>query len=75
MRVTKIGDGLAVRISTDVVRALGLKEGDEVDLHRSDDGGLGVRKLSREEAVDTIRRLARPFPEGYKFDREEANAR
>ncbi len=32
MRVTKWGDGLAVRIPKDVVEALHIKEGDEVDV-------------------------------------------
>lgn len=75
MRVTKTDGGLAVRIPADVVRALGLKEGDEVDLHRSDAGRAAVRNLSHEEGIDTLNRLTRPLPEGYKFDREEANAR
>ena len=75
MRVTRIEDGLAVRIPADVVRTLGLKEGDEVDLQRLDDETLAIRKLSREEAVDAIKRLARPFPQDYRFDREDANAR
>jgi hypothetical protein len=30
---------------------------------------------SREEPLKAIRRLARPLPPGFKFDREEANRR
>ena len=76
MLVTRWDDGLAVRIPEDVVRTLGLKEGDEIDLQRIDDAGkLAVRKLTAAEAAETIRRLARPLPKDYKFDREDANAR
>jgi hypothetical protein len=34
-----------------------------------------ARDQSKEKALETIRRLARPFPRGFKFHREEANER
>ena len=76
MRIAKWGNSLAVRIPKDVVEALGLKEGDEVELKA---GSAGVLQLSRDErrerALERIRELARPLPPGWKFDRDEANAR
>jgi hypothetical protein len=33
------------------------------------------RDRKREKALETLRRLARPFPRGWHFDREEANER
>jgi antitoxin MazE len=74
MQVSKWGNSLAVRIPNVVVEALKLKEGDEVEITVA-----GVRQLAverdrrREKALETVRRLARPFPPGWKFDREEAN--
>ena len=75
MRVSKWGNSLAVRIPRDVVRALELEEGDEIELSRRAPGVLEIEKVTREEAIKRIRQLAKPLPEGWKFDREEANAR
>ena len=44
MRVCRRGGGLALRIPADLVRALELKVGDEIDLRRLDDGAIGVSK-------------------------------
>lgn len=75
MKVAKWGNSLAIRIPADVVRELGLIEGDEVTLEKLENA-IGIRRTAtRKEAIETIRRLAKPLPAGYKFDREEANAR
>ena len=76
MNVSKWGNSLAVRLPAAVVDALELKEGDEIEI-----GIAGYREFlvgrdrSREKAMETIRRLARPLPPGFKFDREEVNER
>lgn len=76
MQVSRWGNSLAVRLPAAVVDALRLKEGDQIEITI-----VGKRKLeiamdrSREKALETIRRLARPLPPGFKFDREEANER
>ena len=76
MQVSKWGNSLAIRIPNVVVEALQLKEGDEVEVTVA-----GLRRLSvdrdrkREKALETLRRLARPFPQGWQFDREGANER
>ena len=77
MQVAKWGNSLAIRIPVDVARELGLKVGDDVQLSALDDGKIAIttERQRREAAMATIDRLARPFPEDYKFDREEANAR
>ncbi len=60
-----------------VVAALGLKEGDEVEVRSAGDRSLTMeRKMTREEAVEAIRTLSwPPMPVDFKFDREEANER
>jgi antitoxin MazE len=65
-----------VRLPAAVVDTLGLKEGDEIEITVAGKRDFRVaRDQSKEKALETIRRLARPFPRGFKFDREEANER
>jgi len=70
MKVARWGNSLAVRLPAELVRELGLKEGDFVDRDV-----LALRKARREEALESIRNSKWKLPPGYKFDREEANSR
>ncbi|RVB78630.1 MULTISPECIES: AbrB/MazE/SpoVT family DNA-binding domain-containing protein [unclassified Mesorhizobium] len=76
MRVSKWGDSLAIRLPTVVVEALELREGDEIEIHVTDAGRLGVaRKAAPEELLKRLRAFHGRLPADFKFDREEANAR
>jgi antitoxin MazE len=76
MQVSKWGNSLAVRLPKSVVDALGLKEGDEIEISIAGEHRFEVeRDRSREEALDRVRALARPLPAGWRFDRDDANAR
>ena len=76
MHVAKWGNSLAVRLPAAVVQALELKEGDEVEVQSMDRRSLQIRrKMTPEEALETFKRLRKPLPEGFKFNREEANER
>jgi antitoxin MazE len=76
MKVSKWGNSLAIRLPAAVVDALDLKEGDEIEVRIAGKGDFRVvRDQSREKALETIRRLARPLPAGFRFDRGEANRR
>ncbi|WP_225770733.1 AbrB/MazE/SpoVT family DNA-binding domain-containing protein [Inquilinus sp. Marseille-Q2685] len=76
MRVAKWGNSLAVRLPSAVVEALELKEGDEVEIRIAADRAFLVeRDRSRQQALDRLRRLRRPLPPGFRFDRDEANER
>jgi antitoxin MazE len=76
MQVSKWGNSLAVRLPAAVVNALGLKEGDEIEISVAGKRHFKVaRDQSKEKALEAIRRLARPFPRGFKFDREKAHER
>jgi antitoxin MazE len=72
VKIVKTEQGWIVRVPDDVVAALGVRDGDEVQvqptLAEGDDPAW-------EKALATMQRLSRPLPPGYKFDREEANAR
>jgi antitoxin MazE len=76
MRVAKWGNSLAVRLPSAVVEALELKEGDDIEIRIAADRAFLVeRDRSRQEALDRLRRLQRPLPPGFRFDRDEANER
>ena len=76
MQVSKWGNSLAVRLPAAVVEALKLKEGDEIEIRIAQDRVFLVsRDPSRQKALARLRKLRRPLPRGFVFDREEANAR
>lgn len=79
MLVSKVGDGLAVRLSADDVARLGLKEGDEVDVKRTETRMSGFveveRKPTRQELIESLRQFRGRMPADFKFDRDEANER
>ena len=74
MKVSKWGNSLAVRLPADLVRELGLKEGDYVGQDRLAFYKARAR-MTREEALEVMRNSRWELPADYKFDREEANAR
>lgn len=72
MRVSRWGNSLAVRLPAAVVKALELKEGDEIEITIKDRRSFEVERDPRRlEAIEAIRKLARPLPPGYKFNRDE----
>ena len=76
MRVAKWGNSLAVRLPDAVVKALKLKTGDEIEIVVSGARRFEVgRDRSRERALERLRSLKKPLPKGFRFDRDEANAR
>ena len=76
MHVSKWGNSLAVRLPAAVVEALDLKEGDQVEIRIAGDRVFELRRdQSKSRALARLRKLRRPLPPGFVFDREEANAR
>jgi antitoxin MazE len=76
MRVAKWGNSLAVRLPDSVVKALKLKTGDEIEIVATGARRFEVgRDRSREQALERLRKLRKPLPKGFRFDRDEANAR
>jgi antitoxin MazE len=76
MQVSKWGNSLAIRLPASVVEALALKEGDEVEVNVVGDRAFDIdRDQTRERALVRIRALAKPLPAGWRFDRDDANAR
>ena len=76
MQVSKWGNSLAVRLPAAVVEALNLKEGDDIEIRIANRRTFEVaRDRNRERALARLRKLRRPLPAGFVFDRIEANAR
>lgn len=76
MLVKKWGNSLAIRLPAAVVEALGLKEGDDIEVRVAGPHTFDVeRKPEREELARRLRVYRGRLPADFKFDRDEANAR
>lgn len=76
MQLAKWGNSLAVRLPAAVVKALGLKEGDEIEVHVAGERSFGIaKKPDRAALLTRLRAFRGRLPEDFKFDRDEANAR
>ena len=76
MRVAKWGNSLALRLPRAVVEALGLKEGDDIEVHVAGRRIFEIERLATpQELVRRLRKFRGGLPAGFRFDRLEANAR
>lgn len=76
MRVSKWGNSLAIRLPASVVEALGLHEGDEIEVLIADERVFQVRKKPDRDAIlARLRHFRGKLPADFKFDRDDANAR
>lgn len=76
MRVARWGNSLAIRLPRAVVEALELSEGDAVELHVAGARALEVgRAPDRRALIARLRKYRGRLPEGFRFDRLEANDR
>jgi antitoxin MazE len=74
--VSKWGNSLAVRLPKALVEALNLSPGDELNVVEAAKGQIAVEKIDkRAEFLRQMEQFRFPLPEGYKFDRDEANER
>lgn len=73
MKVAKWGNSLAVRIPANVADAVGLKEGDEVQMHVAEKGRAFevAKEMTREDAIKSLRQFRGRLPADWKFNREE----
>jgi antitoxin MazE len=76
MQVSKWGNSLAVRLPKKLVEALGLGAGDELAIVAASKEEIAVEKIDRRKhALDRMKARHWTLPEGYRFDRDEANER
>jgi antitoxin MazE len=76
MQVARWGNSLAVRLPKKLVDEMKLAPGDEVQIVRIDSARFGIEKSDRRaEAIARMAQRKWKAPDGYRFDREEANER
>lgn len=76
MLISKWGNSLAIRLPAAVVSALGLKEGDDVEIHVANDRELGIaKKPGSAELIAHLRAFRGRLPADFKFDRDDSNTR
>ena len=76
MQVSKWGNSLAVRLPAAIVEALGLKEGDQVEIQVAGKRAFEVSKApGTRELLARLRKFRGRLPASFKFDRLEANER
>lgn len=75
MQIVKCGNSLAVRLPADLVRKLGLMEGDHVDL-RADGNGISVARRRRpDEVLSDLARFRGRLPAADRLGRDDARER
>ena len=76
MQIAKWGNSLAVRIPAAVVDALGLREGDDVEIHVANKRVFALnKKPGAKELLARLRQYRGRLPVDFHFDRMEANER
>lgn len=75
MQLGKWGRSLAVRLPRRLVERFDLKKGDEIDVAALEQAVENSLASARRDALEEIAKRRFPMPPGYRFDREEANAR
>ena len=76
MRVFRLDDGLVVRLPEPLVEEMGIVAGDEVDLTLADSRTIAISKPDQDaDFVRKLRALQKPAPEGFVWNRDDANAR
>jgi antitoxin MazE len=76
MQVAKWGNSLAIRLPAAVVDALGLKEGDDIEVVVANEETFGIRKkLSNHELLERLRQYRGTLPKDFKFVRDDSNER
>jgi antitoxin MazE len=76
MQVSRWGNSLAIRIPASVVEALGLKEGDNVEIVVEGAKSFSIQKAAEtRELLERVRKMRGKLPEGFRFDRLKANKR
>jgi antitoxin MazE len=76
MQVGKWGNSLAIRLPASIVKALKLREGDDVEIHVAAERVFAVeRRPGVRELLDRVRKYRGQLPKDFRFDRLEASQR
>jgi antitoxin MazE len=76
MQVAKWGNSLAVRLPANVVEALELREGDDIEIVVDEPRTFAIRKKpGTDDLLERLRSFRGKLPADFKFSRDEANER
>lgn len=75
MQIARWGNSLAVRLPAELVRALGLKEGDQIDLQPGAGGLTLTRHRRAEEILKSLEMFRGRLLAGARLSRDDANGR
>lgn len=75
MQVAKWGNSLAVRLPAALVRELGLREGDQIDLYPDKQGVSVARRRRPDEVLADLERFRGRLPASNRLSRDEAHER
>lgn len=76
MQVSKWGNSLAIRLPALVVKALELRDGDDIEIRIAESRVFEVtKKPSQRELLRRLRKFRGKLPDDFRFDRDDANAR
>jgi antitoxin MazE len=75
MQVSKWGNSLAVRLPKKLVEDLGIAEGDDVNITSADAQTIVISKNDGSDFLLKLRVLQKPKPEGFVWNRDDANSR
>ena len=72
MKLAKWGNSFAFRVPAELMRKMNLTPDEEFLFRQTGEDSFEiVRDRRRQEAIEAIRKLAKPLPPGYKFNRDE----
>ncbi|NVK29820.1 MAG: AbrB/MazE/SpoVT family DNA-binding domain-containing protein [Gammaproteobacteria bacterium] len=76
MQVAKWGNSLAVRLPASVIKVLGLKEGDDIEINVVEERRFEIaKKPGSKVLLARLRKYRGRMPSDFKFDRLDANER
>ena len=75
MQVAKWGNSLAVRLPAKLVRQLGLKEGDDIDIQAAEAGLIVARHQRADEVLAGLRQFRGRLSKADRLSRDDAHAR
>jgi antitoxin MazE len=76
MLVSKWGNSLAVRLPKTLIEDMGLKEGDDVEIRAAGHQCIAIVTHDAPATfLEKLRGLQEPTPEGFRWNRDEANER
>ena len=76
MQVSRWGNSLAIRLPASVVEVLKLQEGDDIEVTIAGERAFEVsRRPGRRDLLARLRQYRGTLPEGFRFERDDANGR